>query len=94
MNFNKRCSSLNDFLYSRSDELKLLKKSDKIILPIINTSFTESIEEVKVVSYKNNYNLAIKTKSRISKSSIFVSAFQAIQTFPNCPLLNYYDPVE
>ena len=94
LSFKKRCSTLEDFLFSKPDELKLLEKSDEIILPRIINSSIKSIEEVQFVSSKEDDNLGVKTKTRLGKNSIFVEGFQAIRTFPARPDLNYYDPVE
>ena len=73
-------------------DLRLLKNE----IVILNLSANKNI-------FPNTYQssiydvaeVQIKTK-RVTdgKNSIFVEAFQAIQTFPTRPKFNYYDPVE
>ena len=92
--FKRKCTTLEDFFFSKPDELELLEKSDQIILPRIITSSIDSIEEVKVISYKKDDNTYVKTKTRLGTNSIFVEGFKAIRTSPARPNFNYYDQVE
>ena len=73
----------------KPDELELLEKSDKIILPRIINSSIESIEEVEFISTKSSksYDLDIKTKTQSGGNSIFVDGLKEIRAFPARELL-------
>ena len=81
-------------IVSKQDELNLLEKNEKIILPRIINSYIDSIKEVNVISSNKDDSLDIKSKTQSGKSSIFVKGYLAIRTFPARPNLNYYDRVE
>jgi len=62
---NIKYSILENFFFSEPDELELLEKSDKIILPRIINSSRDSREGVKLILSKKDNNFHIKTNTRL-----------------------------